>query len=96
MSPASPASLSDRSHPLLIVAAITPLSDDGERLDLDAIPPYVDFLTSHGADGVFACGTVAGQEVDVRRDGVEVEPVPVVRERGDRGDDEQRTRSVGE
>ena len=43
--------------PELIVAAATPLRDDGERLDLDAIGPYVDFLESHGADGVFACGT---------------------------------------
>lgn len=43
--------------PELIVAAATPLRDDGARLDLDAIGPYVDFLESHGADGVFACGT---------------------------------------
>lgn len=43
--------------PELIVAAATPLRDDGSCLDLDAIPPYVSFLTSHGAEGIFACGT---------------------------------------
>ena len=43
--------------PELIVAAATPLRDGGSRLDLDAIAPYVAFLTSHGAEGVFACGT---------------------------------------
>ncbi len=50
-------SFDDRSRPVLIVAAVTPLSDDGAQLDLAAIPPYVDFLTGHGADGIFACGT---------------------------------------
>ncbi len=43
--------------PELIVAAATPLRDGGAHLDLDAIGPYVAFLESHGADGVFACGT---------------------------------------
>jgi dihydrodipicolinate synthase/N-acetylneuraminate lyase len=43
--------------PELIVAAATPLRDGGANLDLDAIGPYVAFLESHGADGVFACGT---------------------------------------
>jgi len=43
--------------PELIVAAATPLRDGGARPDLDAIPPYVEFLTSCGAEGVFACGT---------------------------------------
>lgn len=43
--------------PELIVAAATPLRDGGSRLDLDAVPPYVSFLTAHGAEGVFACGT---------------------------------------
>lgn len=47
----------DRSRPVLIVAAVTPLTDDGAELDLAAIPPYAEFLTRHGADGVFACGT---------------------------------------
>jgi dihydrodipicolinate synthase/N-acetylneuraminate lyase len=43
--------------PELIVAAVTPLRDGGSHVDLDAIAPYVAFLESHGADGVFACGT---------------------------------------
>ena len=41
----------------LIVAAVTPLTDDGERVDEDAIWPLTAFLAEHGADGVFACGT---------------------------------------
>jgi dihydrodipicolinate synthase/N-acetylneuraminate lyase len=41
----------------LIVAAVTPLADQGDRLDPDAIWPMVAFLAEHGADGVFACGT---------------------------------------
>ena len=49
--------LSDLDHRPLIVAAITPLSDGGAALDAEAIPTYVAFLESHGADGVFACGT---------------------------------------
>jgi dihydrodipicolinate synthase/N-acetylneuraminate lyase len=44
-------------HRPLIVAAVTPLTDAGARVDIDAIGPYVEFLESHGADGVFACGT---------------------------------------
>jgi dihydrodipicolinate synthase/N-acetylneuraminate lyase len=44
-------------HPLLIVAAVTPLTDGGAGVDESAIGPYVGFLESHGADGVFACGT---------------------------------------
>lgn len=41
----------------MIVAAVTPLMAHGERLDTSAIPPYISFLESHGADGVFLCGT---------------------------------------
>ncbi|RPH35833.1 MAG: dihydrodipicolinate synthase family protein [Chloroflexi bacterium] len=44
-------------HPPLIVAAATPLRDGGRALDPEAIGPMVDFLESHGADGVFCCGT---------------------------------------
>jgi dihydrodipicolinate synthase/N-acetylneuraminate lyase len=44
-------------HPLLIVAAATPLAEGGSRLDEAAIWPYVRFLADGGADGVFACGT---------------------------------------
>ena len=49
--------LTDLGHRPLIVAAITPLTDDGASLDAGAIPGYAAFLESHGADGVFACGT---------------------------------------
>ena len=49
--------LTDLDHRPLVVAAVTPLTDDGAALDLEAIGPYVAFLESHGADGVFACGT---------------------------------------
>lgn len=41
----------------LIVAAVTPLHPDGASVDLEGIRPYVAFLESNGADGVFACGT---------------------------------------
>ena len=44
-------------HPPLIVAAVTPLSDGGTAIDEGAIAPYAAFLQSHGADGVFSCGT---------------------------------------
>jgi dihydrodipicolinate synthase/N-acetylneuraminate lyase len=49
--------LADLDHRPLIVAAVTPLTDDGTRLDVAAIAPYTAFLAAHGADGVFACGT---------------------------------------
>jgi dihydrodipicolinate synthase/N-acetylneuraminate lyase len=49
--------LTDLGHRPLIVAAVTPLRDAGSKLDETAIAPYVEFLVSHGADGVFACGT---------------------------------------
>ena len=47
----------DGGRPILIVAAVTPLGDEGAAVDEAAIRPYVEFLESHGADGVFACGT---------------------------------------
>lgn len=43
--------------PLLIAATLTPLRDDGSRLDLDAIGPMMTFLEARGVDGAFACGT---------------------------------------
>lgn len=49
--------LTNLDHRPLIVAAVTPLTDDGATLDLEAIAPYAAFLEAHGADGVFACGT---------------------------------------
>ncbi len=50
-------SLTTLGHRPLIVAAVTPLSSDGASIHPEAIGPYVAFLESHGADGVFACGT---------------------------------------
>jgi dihydrodipicolinate synthase/N-acetylneuraminate lyase len=44
-------------RPILIVASVTPLTDGGSAVDEAAIGEYVAFLESHGADGVFACGT---------------------------------------
>jgi dihydrodipicolinate synthase/N-acetylneuraminate lyase len=38
-----------------LAAAVTPL--DGDRLDEDAVAPYVDFLADAGLDGVLALGT---------------------------------------
>ncbi len=49
--------LTDLPRRPLVVAAVTPLTDDGATLDELAIAPYVSFLEAHGADGIFACGT---------------------------------------
>lgn len=49
--------LSDLDHRPLIVAAATPLTDDGAAPDLEAVTPYAAFLERHGADGAFVCGT---------------------------------------
>ncbi len=38
-----------------LAAAVTPL--DGDRLDEDAVGPYVDFLAGSGLDGLLALGT---------------------------------------
>jgi dihydrodipicolinate synthase/N-acetylneuraminate lyase len=40
-----------------LAAALTPLRDEGESLDLDTIGPYADFLADAGLDGVFVLGT---------------------------------------
>jgi dihydrodipicolinate synthase/N-acetylneuraminate lyase len=40
-----------------IAAAVTPLADGGERLDLRAVGPLVSFLVGGGLDGVLVCGT---------------------------------------
>jgi len=40
-----------------IAAALTPLVEDGTSPDEDAVGPYVDFLASHGVDGVLTLGT---------------------------------------
>jgi dihydrodipicolinate synthase/N-acetylneuraminate lyase len=44
-------------RPPLIVAAATPLTSGGDAVDEAPIWPMVSFLMSHGADGIFACGT---------------------------------------
>jgi dihydrodipicolinate synthase/N-acetylneuraminate lyase len=40
-----------------IAAALTPLVENGTSPDEDAVGPYVDFLASHGVDGVLTLGT---------------------------------------
>jgi len=40
-----------------IAAALTPLVGSGAALDEDAFEPYVDFLASHGVDGILTLGT---------------------------------------
>src|SRR5882672_7836906 len=40
-----------------IAAALTPLTGGGSAIDEEAIPPYVDFLASHGLDGILTLGT---------------------------------------
>jgi dihydrodipicolinate synthase/N-acetylneuraminate lyase len=40
-----------------IAAALTPLTGGGATIDEAAIPPYVDFLASHGLDGILVLGT---------------------------------------
>jgi dihydrodipicolinate synthase/N-acetylneuraminate lyase len=40
-----------------IAAALTPLRDEGSRVDLEAIPPYVAFLAAGGVNGVLALGS---------------------------------------
>jgi dihydrodipicolinate synthase/N-acetylneuraminate lyase len=52
---------------ILLAASVTPLDDDGERLDEDAIGPLVLHLREGGVDGVFACGTT-GEGVLLRMD----------------------------
>lgn len=43
-------------------ASVTPLRDGGETLDLEAIPPVVEFLALHGISGILALGT-AGEGI---------------------------------
>jgi len=51
--------MASHRHPLsgTIAAAVTPLRDGGEHLDLDAFGPLVDFLVAGGLDGILAMGT---------------------------------------
>ena len=41
----------------VLSAMITPLTDDGEAVNLDAIRLYSDFLIRKGVNGLFTCGT---------------------------------------
>ena len=47
----------DRRLQGAIAAAVTPLREDGRRLDEEAFGPYGDFLVGSGLDGVLAFGT---------------------------------------
>lgn len=40
-----------------IAAALTPLRDEGARVDLDAIPPYAAYLAAGGVNGILALGS---------------------------------------
>ena len=40
-----------------LAAAVTPLREDGTRLDEDAFEPVAGFLAAHGLDGILALGT---------------------------------------
>ncbi len=58
-----------------IAAALTPLTGGGSVVDEEAIPPYVDFLVSHGIDGVLALGTTGEGmllDIDERRRAAEL------------------------
>jgi dihydrodipicolinate synthase/N-acetylneuraminate lyase len=56
--------------PRAIAAALTPLRDDGAALDLEALPPYLDFLARNGVDGILLLGTTGegmNMSLDERR-----------------------------
>jgi dihydrodipicolinate synthase/N-acetylneuraminate lyase len=58
-----------------IAAALTPLRDDGARLDEDVFGPYAELLLRAGLDGVLAFGTNGEAvllSVDERRRGLEL------------------------
>jgi dihydrodipicolinate synthase/N-acetylneuraminate lyase len=67
-----------------LAAAVTPLRDDGTRLDEEAFAPYVAFLLEHGMDGVLALGTTGEGillSVEERRRAAELflqGPLPVI------------------
>jgi dihydrodipicolinate synthase/N-acetylneuraminate lyase len=67
-----------------IAAALTPLRSDGESLDLDALPPYLEFLAGHGIDGVLLLGTTGegmNLTLDERQAALEAAlggPLPVI------------------
>ena len=41
----------------VITAMVTPLKNNGEEVDIDALKVYCDFLVEKNIDGVFVCGT---------------------------------------
>lgn len=49
--------ITDLDHRPLIAAVVTPLTEGGGAPDVAAIAPYAAFLTEHGVDGAFVCGT---------------------------------------
>ena len=58
-----------------IGAALTPLTGGGSTIDEAAIAPYVDFLASHGLDGVLVLGTTGEGvlfDLDERREILEL------------------------
>jgi dihydrodipicolinate synthase/N-acetylneuraminate lyase len=58
-----------------IAAALTPLTGGGSTIDGAAIAPYVDFLASHGVDGVLVLGTTGEGvlfDLDERREILEL------------------------
>jgi dihydrodipicolinate synthase/N-acetylneuraminate lyase len=66
--------LTDLARRPLVVAAVTPFTNDGATLDEAAVGPYVSFLESHGADGIFVCGTTGEGillSIDERRSAAE-------------------------
>jgi dihydrodipicolinate synthase/N-acetylneuraminate lyase len=56
------------AHPMerpLLAASVTPLRDDGDTLDVDAIAPLVRHLEEGGVDGIFCLGTTGeGVQLD--------------------------------
>jgi dihydrodipicolinate synthase/N-acetylneuraminate lyase len=70
--------------PRAIAAALTPLRDGGEQLDLEALPPYLAFLAGHGIDGLLLLGTTGeGMNLSVLERQAVLEaaldgPVPVI------------------
>jgi dihydrodipicolinate synthase/N-acetylneuraminate lyase len=70
--------------PRTIAAALTPLRDDGSSLDLEALPPYLEYLKDGGVDAALLLGTTGEGillSVDERKVTVEAAvrgPLPVL------------------
>lgn len=70
--------------PRTIAAALTPLTEGGEHLDLDAFEPYLFFLKDAGIDGILSLGTT-GEGINLapaeRKEALErflAGPLPVI------------------